>query len=166
MPRNHRRRERVKRMRLDLSSAIRDPGQSYPFSVKDIALEPIVYLDDPVSFSNVDIEGDLVGTGDAVAMKAVVTADVTSRCALCLEEAHAHLEADVDYRFSRTPADEDEYLIEGYKADLDKPVMDALLLEMPMRFLCRPDCKGLCPVCGRNRNTENCTCVQDAGQNE
>ena len=51
-------------------------------------------------------------------------------------------------------------------ADIGKPVLDALLLEMPMRFLCKPDCKGLCPVCGRNRNIESCTCVQDAGQED
>lgn len=153
-------------MRLDMSDAIRDPGQSYPFSIENIELEPITYLDDPVTFTNVRIEGEITGTGGAVAMKATVSADVISRCALCLEEACAHLEAEVDYRFSRQPADEDEYLIEGYKADIGKPVLDALLLEMPMRFLCKPDCKGLCPVCGRNRNIESCTCVQDAGQED
>jgi len=149
-------------MRLDLSAPLRDEGQSYPFSV-DLELEPLVYLDDPVSFANVHAEGELIGAGESVEMRATVSADVTSRCALCLEEAHAHLEAETVDRFSRTPnEDEDEYLIEGYSADLTKPVLDALLLEMPMRFLCRPDCKGLCPVCGRNRNNGSCACEQEA----
>lgn len=148
-------------MLLDMSNAIRDPGQSYPFSVQNVELEPLVYLDDPVTFRNVSIEGELVGTGDAVAMRATVEADLDSRCALCLEDAHAHVVAEVDNRFSRTPADEDEYPIEGYKADLIKPVLDAILLEMPMRFLCKPDCKGLCPKCGCNRNFESCSCEQD-----
>ena len=149
-------------MRIDLSAPLRDSGQSYPFSA-DLELEPIVYLDDPVAFSNVHAEGVLIGAGESVEMRATVSADVTSRCALCLEEAKALLAAETVDRFSRTPnEDEDEYLIEGYSADLTKPVLDALLLEMPMRFLCRPDCKGLCPVCGQNRNNGSCTCEQDS----
>ena len=143
-------------MQIDLSAPLRDPGQSYPFSA-ELELEPIVYLDDPVAFANVRAEGELIGSGDSVEMRARVSADVTSRCALCLEEARAHLAAVTVDRFSRQPS-EDEYPIEGYSADLTKPVQDALLLEMPMRFLCRPDCKGLCPVCGRNRNLGACAC--------
>lgn len=153
-------------MRLDMSNPIRDPGQSYPFAC-DVQVEPIEYLDDPVSFENVHIEGDLVGTGTGVAMHATIVADVVSRCALCLEEARLHIEADIENRFSRTPKDDDdEYLIEGYAADLTKPVTDALILELPMRFLCRPDCKGLCPVCGKNRNETECGCEQAEGQVE
>lgn len=144
-------------LRLDMSRPIRDPGQSYPFSV-DLRVEPTVFLDDPVSFENVHVEGVLIGTGETVAMQAAVTADVLSRCALCLEPARLSVRGDMDVRFSRTPEDEDVYLIEGYQADLTKPVTDALLLELPMRFLCKPDCRGLCPVCGRNRNDGSCTC--------
>lgn len=150
-------------MRLDMSNPLRDPGQSYPFAV-DLQVEGLEYLDDPVAFENVHIEGDLVGTGRGVAMHAVLTADVVSRCALCLEEARIHVQADIENRFSRTPDEnEDEYPIEGYAADLTKPVTDALILELPMRFLCRPDCKGLCPVCGKNRNGGNCGCEQAQG---
>lgn len=147
-------------MRLDMSNPLRDPGQSYPFRA-DLQVEGFTYLDDPVAFENVHIEGDLVGTGRGVVMRAVLTADVISRCALCLEEARLHIQAEFENRFSRTPSeDDDEYLIEGYAADLTKPVTDALILELPMRFLCKPDCKGLCPVCGKNRNEGDCGCVQ------
>ncbi len=144
-------------MRLDMSNPLRDPGQSYPFSVA-VKVDGIEYLDDPVTFENVQLAGDLVGTGRGVSMKARISADVVSRCALCLEEARLHIEAEIENRFSRTPEDEDEYLIEGYAADLIKPVTDALILELPMRFLCTPECKGLCPVCGKNRNLVDCGC--------
>ena len=153
-------------MRLDMSNPLRDPGQSYPFRA-DLQVEGLTYLDDPVTFENVHIEGDLVGTGRGVSMHAVLTADVVSRCALCLEEARIHVQADIENRFSRTPnEDEDEYLIEGYAADLTKPALDALILELPMRFLCRPDCRGLCPVCGKNRNEGDCGCAAEVGQAE
>jgi uncharacterized protein len=37
-----------------------------------------------------------------------------------------------------------------------------LLLNIPMRILCKEDCRGLCPKCGRNRNTNSCDCVEEA----
>jgi len=40
--------------------------------------------------------------------------------------------------------------------DITKDVRDTLLLAVPMKVLCRSDCKGLCPVCGANLNTETC----------
>ena len=42
-------------------------------------------------------------------------------------------------------------------------VMDYVLLAFPIQSLCRPDCAGLCQVCGGNRNEVPCTCQTDAG---
>ncbi len=42
--------------------------------------------------------------------------------------------------------------------DLTKDVRDTLLLAVPMKLLCKEDCKGLCPVCGANLNHETCSC--------
>jgi uncharacterized protein len=45
--------------------------------------------------------------------------------------------------------------------DLGEVVREQLYLALPMKPLCREDCKGLCPVCGVNRNRETCTCQQE-----
>jgi len=45
--------------------------------------------------------------------------------------------------------------------DLSEYVHDILLLDMPMKILCREDCRGLCPVCGINRNETDCQCQID-----
>jgi uncharacterized protein len=47
------------------------------------------------------------------------------------------------------------------KIDLGEVVREQLYLALPMKPLCQEDCKGLCPVCGGNRNRENCTCQQE-----
>ena len=47
---------------------------------------------------------------------------------------------------------------------LEDVLREQVLLSLPARTLCREDCKGLCPRCGRNRNTEPCAC--DAGQSD
>jgi uncharacterized protein len=46
------------------------------------------------------------------------------------------------------------------KIDLTEVVREQLYLALPMKPLCREDCKGLCPVCGVNRNRETCTCQE------
>ncbi len=44
--------------------------------------------------------------------------------------------------------------------DLSRDVLDTLLLMVPMKTVCSPDCKGICPGCGRDLNVEKCTCSQ------
>ena len=68
----------------------------------------------------------------------------------------------MDALFARQidPEDPDLYAFEGSKADLTDAVRDALLLELPYRFLCSEDCKGLCPTCGVNLNLGACTCQE------
>ncbi len=45
--------------------------------------------------------------------------------------------------------------------DLGEIMRDEFYLALPMKPLCRADCKGLCPVCGVNRNRETCTCREE-----
>ena len=41
---------------------------------------------------------------------------------------------------------------------LEDVLREQVLLSLPVRTLCKPDCKGLCPRCGQNRNHQTCTC--------
>jgi uncharacterized protein len=45
--------------------------------------------------------------------------------------------------------------------DLGEVMRDEFYLALPMKPLCKDDCKGLCPVCGVNRNRETCACKAD-----
>ncbi|MFZ0013870.1 MAG: YceD family protein, partial [Acidimicrobiia bacterium] len=51
---------------------------------------------------------------------------------------------------------EDGYAIEDATVDLSGPTTDELALAMPAAPLCRLDCKGLCPICGTDLNSEPC----------
>jgi uncharacterized protein len=42
--------------------------------------------------------------------------------------------------------------------DLDEDVRQYILLAIPQKLLCEENCKGLCATCGKNKNTEDCTC--------
>ncbi len=78
-------------------------------------------------------------------------------CFRCLEDTV--LELDIDTReYQATSPDEPEDLrtpyVEDDKLDLAAWSRDAVALEMPDKILCRPDCAGLCPFCGKNLNDD------------
>ena len=80
------------------------------------------------------------------------------------EEFHPTVLID-DAPFDRVPKeDEDEALkIDAHHIlDLREVIRQGLWLALPMDTLCRPDCAGLCPTCGGNRNLGECQCVPEA----
>jgi uncharacterized protein len=91
-------------------------------------------------------------------------------CARCVEPVRIPLEADFDLIFRPAAADAEptersitapESEIGYYQEDslaLEDVLREQVLLSLPARTLCKPDCKGLCPRCGANRNSQPCTC--------
>lgn len=109
-------------------------------------------------------------TGGALYVGGVVEGDAVTECARCLEDAYYHLTGEVEGYFllpgsdrELTEEEEDEYetLGEDHVIDLEPLLRAALVLDMPYIPLCKEDCKGICPTCGANLNTETCTCNKD-----
>ena len=147
---------------LNVSQALRNPGQQYPFEAR-VALPDMEIFSDTVSFEDVRASGEYLATDDGrISVRATASASVRAHCSRCLEEVVTPVEAEIDAVYSRVPDPEDPdlYGFEGYSLDLTDAVKDAVLLELPMCFICKPDCKGLCPVCGANRNKVACTCQE------
>lgn len=65
-----------------------------------------------------------------------------------------------EYRFAEADGGE-AHVLEGEEVDLAEPVREHLLLALPVKKLCRPDCRGLCPVCGQNLNAGDCGCERE-----
>lgn len=144
---------------IDVSAALKNPGQAYPFECA-LTLEPLDVLSDEVLLSDIRLQGELIGAGESVGVAGTVHAVLTAHCARCLREVSQPLKAAIDEVFVREadPENSDQRLLDGHQIDLTGPAREALLLEMPMRLLCRKDCKGLCPVCGANLNENSCDC--------
>jgi len=91
-------------------------------------------------------------------------------CARCVEPVEIPLESDFDLIFRPVVADSEptersitppETEIGYYQKDsllLEDVLREQVLLSLPVRTLCKPDCKGLCPRCGQNRNSQECSC--------
>jgi uncharacterized protein len=78
-------------------------------------------------------------------------------CFRCLGDAVLEVPVDAREYQAASPGDDEElqsqYLVDD-KLDLSGWGRDAIALELPDKILCRPDCAGLCAVCGKNLNDE------------
>lgn len=86
-------------------------------------------------------------------------------CSRCLEpvevpfELELCQELDMDKSEEERAEDLDEQpYVKGYYLDVDQLIGNELLLNLPMKVLCREDCKGICNQCGTNLNRGKCSC--------
>ena len=152
---------------LNVSQALKAPGQIFPFSAR-IEIEDADVFGETVRFSPAEATGTLLGAGETVSVRGELRCEATMACARCLRPVAVPLRVEMDERFSRRPddaEDEDEgetRAIVDSCIDLTDCARELLILELPMRVLCSEDCKGLCPVCGADRNEVSCACLRDA----
>ena len=116
----------------------------------------------------IDLDLLLEPVSGGVLVRGTIAATARSTCARCLAVTPRRWEVDVLelHRAISTSeedvedgADEDlDYeLVDGdTQLELDRMVRDALVVGQPVRVLCRPECAGLCPTCGADRNTDPC----------
>lgn len=81
---------------------------------------------------------------------------VSGECTRCL----SHTEQLFAIEFSEHVSEDDEegYPVVNDKVDLSAVVDDIILMNQPVSFLCKEDCKGICAGCGVNLNQEECKC--------
>ncbi len=86
-------------------------------------------------------------------------------CSRCLKDVITEFCLDfsreVDMKMSeeeRCEQMEENNYIAGYELDVDALIADEIVLQWPMKVLCKEDCKGICPVCGKNLNEQECDC--------
>ena len=144
--------------RFPLRSLKLRPGEEYSDGVP-IALEPFElggtrYLPVPD-----EVEAQLVVqravSGDV--FRLAFTTRLHGPCVRCLEDAVVQLDLDVrEYQDAKPEGDEElvtEYVVDD-QLELSAWARDAIALALPDQILCRPDCAGLCPVCGTDLNRE------------
>ena len=149
-----------------------------PAAALEVPAEDFV-VPGPVRF-----EGDVERTsGETYHLRGRIQASLALPCARCAEPFDFAVDAPVDLRFvpaapdqpsarssasdayddeddGREMSEDDPSLVsyEEPKIVLAQVAREQMYLALPMKPLCRPDCQGLCPHCGTNRNVATCTC--------
>jgi uncharacterized protein len=149
---------------VDVSNLLDAPGKSRP-----VQLDVPVPADFEVPLNafgdEVSVDGVLESLVDGVLLRGTVSAEVTQQCATCLTDIPSTtVVAHVAELFTEPSADDadDErepgYEIDDAMIDVETLIRDALSEATPAAPKCRPDCAGLCPTCGIDRNTATCDC--------
>lgn len=135
---------------------------------------------EPLPMGEVTVRGSLTPMIGQFLFQGTVEGVFTQPCARCLESAAIPVSLPVVWTFEEGPdsrygandddesdgvEEEDEdfglFAIQGTLIDLARPVWAEVSLALPVKFVCRDECRGLCPVCGANRNTAPCTCPEE-----
>ena len=146
-------------LRIPLAAALRHPGNARPVT-QAVALDGFsgvaaeVKADEPVM---IDVMLERVPEG--IVVRGTVAATWSAACSRCLEPVGGEISVHVDEMFELQPLEGETYKLDEDVIDLEPLVRDALLLEMPLAPLHDPNCAGLCPTCGVNRNLTHCECV-------
>lgn len=103
-----------------------------------------------------------IGEGKAQAQgKCRIVLDAV--CDRCLAPVTVPMELTIDcvLRAPGAAAEEEEdgtSAMDGWELDTEALVRDEMIVDWPVKILCREDCRGVCPVCGQNRNERECGC--------
>jgi len=134
-------------------------------------------LDRPelLGLSPVGWKGEVVWADPGYLLRAKLDYEQRLECIRCLkpiaEEAHADVDLMVVVDRHRPEPGEHEvderdlsvWMVEEEIVELEPILFEQLQLNVPMKPLCRPDCKGLCPRCGADWNEGPCACAESSG---
>jgi uncharacterized protein len=110
----------------------------------------------------VTVDGVLESVSGGILVTATVSAPWVGECRRCLDSARGELRADVVELVTDEPDPDTGYVVGGDYLDVRGMAHDACILDLPPAPLCSERCLGLCPVCGTNRNLEQCSCEPSA----
>lgn len=122
---------------------------------------------------NVVISGRVAKRDQIAEVSGTLSADAVLCCTRCLDPIAKKLEIEFSDSFGTSEmfggssdsevdaADLGLSLFDGNEIDLGAVAREQILLNLPEQIFCREECRGLCPMCARNRNHENCECFRD-----
>lgn len=151
-------------MKIDVAEILKEPGASVSFDTAgELSYEGLKTV------GPVRVRGVATSTGDGIYVEAHASGKVSLVCSRCLAEFVRDFSVSCEGKFTATPREEfaedeeegqniEEFQLEGTVCSLDEMVAHEVLLSLPMKPLCKPDCRGLCPVCGKNLNEGPCDC--------
>jgi uncharacterized protein len=143
--------------RLNVGFLINQPvgsSRDFLFEVPQYNLDPDLQLSDLTGSARV------TRTAQGLLVQVDMRAILLSECVRCLTDFELPLAIDFTelYAFSQKSATDSELILpEDAHINLRPLIREYMLLDIPIKPLCKPDCKGLCPTCGENLNENLCS---------
>ena len=153
-------------MELDLIGILNNNGASLKVD-GTVSFENMEFSGTEYKFSApLSIQGKIANVSGVLEFTAHVTGAANTFCDRCAKP----IDIEINYDFNETLVqagteveDADDVLIlDETVINVDDIALNNFLTNCSLQHLCKPDCKGLCQVCGADKNTENCSCEENA----
>ncbi|KJS10962.1 MAG: hypothetical protein VR67_15795 [Peptococcaceae bacterium BRH_c8a] len=152
---------------LDVSKLKMNRGERVDFQCRE-KLPPLpVEGEDIKPTQEVEYRLSLTNADNAIVVDGIIKVDLLVQCNRCLDSFVYPMEAQLQetYYDCNLPQSGDKQPdwvpFSGDQIDIAPEVTQTILVNLPMRFICREDCRGLCSVCGVDLNNNQCQCPRD-----
>ena len=128
-----------------------------------VVTEPFYFEGDYIKpLSEVDVNGEVTSDNDIITIKAHIKVDLELKCSRCLDTFIYPIDIDIEERFTNDSNSEDEAIIViDDVLDINEVVETSIISTLPIKRVCKTNCKGLCQTCGCNLNHGSCTCDKE-----
>ncbi|MGI5977744.1 MAG: YceD family protein [Candidatus Limivicinus sp.] len=149
-------------MRLNLREIIEVPGASVPFEC-ELGTENLDFPSVAAYKSLPHAVGRVYNEAGVLRLEGTLTAEMRCICDRCGSEFDSTKETKLDAVIAEEESEDNPelFILDGDEVDLDEILSTLFILDMETKFLCREDCKGLCPTCGKNLNLGPCGCRKE-----
>ncbi|MDI6822115.1 MAG: DUF177 domain-containing protein [Actinomycetota bacterium] len=148
---------------IDVSDLLRELGKELEIKMSK-EFSPLNLGTREVKFAKpVDLNLTLENVDSGVLAQGTAEGTLILQCNRCLKEFACPMKVKIEEIFchpskSQELEESETFPIMGERVDLAPVIEQAFLLVIPMKVLCNPKCKGLCPICGKNLNEGMCDC--------
>lgn len=145
---------------LELEKIFNNEGSELPIE-HDFDMSNYEVGDEHPISSPVKITGVVKNKTGIVMVDASAVLEYKTNCDRCAKPVERNYTIPVKHTLVtelNDDSNDDFTVIPTMRLDLDELVYEDVLLYLPAKFLCKEDCKGLCPICGQNLNESSCSC--------
>lgn len=154
-------------MIFDLSGFLH--GENHVFNIEGELENKDVFNDLDGEFKivgKVVYKGKIFKVDTEYLLKLNISYTVENKCDRCLQPTTNNIETTLEAKLEEYNKNFDDELDDIIFYDngvlsLDEYIISQVMSSLPMKYICSEDCKGLCPKCGVNLNTESCDCIHD-----
>lgn len=144
-------------MVLDLKEIFNTDGEVLKFNLS-VPMQPIDYMGNKYNFLDVvEFSGQAKYISGTFEVDAKIKGTLIIPCARCMNDTEYDLSLPYIESFKKSQ------LTADFGITLEDIISEAVICAVPIRVLCKEDCKGLCPKCGADLNKGNCGCTKEEG---
>jgi len=110
-----------------------------------------------------EVVGIISSNSDILIFNAEIKVDLEMICSRCLDTFIYPIDIDIEERFTTNSKSEDDEAIVVFDdvLDITEIVETSIISTLPIKRVCKEDCKGLCQECGCNLNSNTCSCNKE-----